>query len=123
MSRQVKAAQFVLRLFRVEDDQRIALAPAGVVAVGHPWTEQAFLDAALLPVGEDGLRLLREHRLVILAGLPLGLAKLPLAGEQGIAIEEAEDVLDVDGVLEQDLTAPEGGLEGRLFRHAVGAVR
>ena len=102
---------------------------SGVVWLLHPeyrkaprlwWLTLGVVLSALAVVWQHSLLAQVTHIASII--LLLGFAQLPLAGKQGIAIQVAEDLTQVDVRLREDATTPEGGRERQLLRHGGGAA-
>ena len=128
---EVKVAEHLIRLAgagsigkasRIEHHHGIALAAAGEIAVGQPWGEQPIRQATLHPLGQHRLRLLGQHGLIGLAALVLGLAQLPLAGKEGVAVEVSEHLLQIDLAFIEQSRPPEGRTDRLLLRYGFRAV-
>ena len=117
---QIEATQ-LLGPAHVEDTQAVAVSSDGEIAVGDPRCEQLFIQTTGHPLLQDRLRLLIQHRVVLLTALLLGFADLPLPGEQSIAIQVREHLIKCDLTLVQQSRTQEGRRRSRLGRHRLRA--
>ena len=74
------------------------------------------------PLLQHRLGLLGQEGLVVLARLTLSLAQLPLASEQGTAIEVGEHLSQGDLGFREHVGAPEGRRQRLLLGYSFGAV-
>ena len=95
--------------------QAVAPAATGEVAIGHGRLEQVVLAAALQPMLQRGFRGGAQQGLMICPGLVFTAAQLPLAHEQGLAIQVGRHLVQGDVMAVQQAGPEKRWLHPRFF--------